>query len=215
MGRLLLRVELVLPRLAWHLALASLVVLYAYPAIVFAYLEDMNRSNNDFTFTPYQPEGWDRSLPVVARYDGWPWEEWQMWLLPLAAVMLPSLLHRWLTSRCPGSSYRLVSSPLPGPGYRGARDVLVELCPALARRRAAHYLTRLTMAVLLCGIPFFRILESSNFENYGCMIYSVRSVPEYLADATILLVVILWHWPTEARLLGARALLGRPLPSRA
>jgi hypothetical protein len=214
MRRLPLSVELTLPRVAWHLALASLVVLYAYPALVFAFLEDMQHSSRDFTFMPYRQDGWDRVSPEVVRYEGWTWHEWPMWLLPLAAVVLPSLLHGWLTSKCAGSSYRLVSSPLPGPGYRGARGVLVEVCPRLARRRVAHYLMRLALAAALCVVPFLRLIGSRLFENYGCIIYMVRSVPEYLVDATILLAVVLWHWPTETRLLGERALPNRPLPSR-
>ena len=160
--------------------------------------------------TPFLQEGAvERVLPVRAR-DTWEWEEWQMWLLPVAAVVLPAMIHRWQLGRC-APSYQVARSLEPGGGYRGAPFLTVSISPNIARRRIATYSLRLGLATALCYIPVIRLIEARFIENWGCVGYAVRSVPEYTFEATLILVALLFHAPTPRRLLGVNPLANKPL----
>ena len=189
------------PRIAWQLTLASLVSPYAYPVLSFAssgrgpHLLHINGA------TPFFQEGIEeRVLPVLAQQP-WAWQEWQMWVLPALAMLLPLLIHRWLLSRT-DPVYLVERSAFAGADYRSAPALAVRICARNLRRRVAIYLLRLGLSAALWYLPMLRLFSSRFVENQGCVSYMVRSVPDYLTCATLILAALAFHLPTTRRVLG-------------
>jgi hypothetical protein len=183
-------------RLTWLLLVANTLYLFACPALVLAEVLPERGSHLEyFDFT-------DTEVVTDALAHGdWDWD-WQVWLVPLLAVVLPALLHRRLRNRI-GDPFRVTRQLPEHAAYRGAGLLRVEVDSRLARRCSAAYLTRLALAAALCAIPWFVLLHTYIWSRHGCYppLY-IRTVPEHMTFAAILLATILWHCPLPARILG-------------
>lgn len=178
------KLVLALSRLSWLLVIACFAVVFARPAIFFRAIDELSAGQN---------------LGGLAT-DTWTWREWPMWLLPAAALVAPTLLHRFQLARC-SPAYQVGRSSEPGGGYRAEPPLVWGLRPASVRRRGAIYGLRLALAVVLCIIPMLRLMACRFVENRGCIVYDVRSVPEYTFEAALVLIALLFHAPTPGRLL--------------
>lgn len=131
------RLEIAQPRIAWLLLIANTALVFGYPAIFF------------------QIKGDDYAGELLATHDAWSWD-WQVWLLPLAAMVLPRL----------------------GPFTDSQR---------------------LAVAATFCLPTWLVLLQTSFLEPHGCMSAGwVRSVPEHLAFASLLLTALLAQIPTPS-----------------
>ena len=205
---LTLRAELVLPRVAWLLSLASLVTAFAYPWLCLA------TPRGSFSCIIEPAPYWDqRSVewigPQLVHYEGIPWTEWPFWLCVAAAATLPALLHRWAVSRMP-TPFGWSTSPEPGPGYRTARAQIAIVHPRRLRLRLSCYAGRLGLTLALC-MPVLLTLNASRFAFlYHGTASATRSVPEHFAYAAALTLVFLLQAPSVHRLLGEPTLVRAP-----
>jgi hypothetical protein len=193
------RAEAVMPRIAWQLAIASLFLIYLLPdVIVFLLLDDPTVA--PLHMMPPRSSVWRWGSEAFAR-DPWTPADWPMWVLPLLAIALPTWLHHHLAKRN-REAYRIERSRGHGGGYRNASPLTVTLCPESARRRRGLYALRLGLAMGLVCVPIARLLSARVTVSWGCVFYPELAVPAYFIDATLILIALVFHVPTNRRLIG-------------
>lgn len=123
-------------RLAWLLLLANTILVFGYPAMFFVIAGDEYRGER------------------LAVHEAWSWD-WQVWLAPLAALVVPRL-------------------------------------------GAFSYVGRLAIVAGFCLPAWLVLLQTTFLEPFGCMRFGwVRTVPEHLAFASVLLAALLSQPPME------------------
>lgn len=199
-------------RIAWLNWLAALVVLFTYPVAVLEMpgVHDpvvlLSGSAGAYVRDDCAPEAW-----LLSHHD-WSWydltDSYPVWLPLLLAVVVPTVLHVrrrgrlgvvfdvW--PRVPGPSDPLTYRATVGHTIRGSRSAFVH--------HVRHFIMRMVAAMLLSVIPFYALLHARLIKNYGCVSYSILySIPEYVAYAGLMLIVVLVHAPSPRQVFGASA----------